>query len=229
MAKMGHFTLPVGQDPEDVYNVDICIFREKVGSVLATADKDGAYMLYQCVDDNGMPSNIVPICRVRKPLLLGLPAVYLDTSAVSYIQQEDAADKMAATLKFWEAAKDYKFMLYLSDVTLEELLRCPEPKRTTMFDFLKRVSYATIQTTGHDGINRLGNEIREMGILPQRSGADIIHIAAAIYARCDVIASWNFKHLVNPSTVKGARTVALENCCGSIDILTPERILEVYL
>lgn len=229
MAKMGHFTLPVGQDPEDVYNVDICIFREKVDSVLATADEDGAYMLYQCVDDNGMPSNVVPVCRVQKPLLSGLPVVYLDTSAVSYIDQNDAPEQTAATLRFWQAAKGHKFFLYLSDVTLEELLRCPEPKRSSMFDLLEGVMYTTIETSKCPEVTTLIQEISRMGILPKKSEADIVHIAAAIYARCDVIASWNFKHLVNPGTVAGVRTVALENGCGSIDILSPESILEVYL
>lgn len=98
-----------------------------------------------------------------------------------------------------------------------------------MFDLLAKVSYTMIITVGSSEISAIAQDITGLGILPSKSAADVTHIAAAIYSRCDVIASWTFKHLANPATVGGVRTVALENCCGSINILSPEHILEVYL
>lgn len=34
-----------------------------------------------------------------------------------------------------------------------------------------------------------------------------LHIAIAILNKCDVIISWNFKHLVNIKTVRGTRAI----------------------
>ncbi len=47
--------------------------------------------------------------------------VYLDTSVISHLLQEDAPEKMADTLKLWEMFKDGKYDVYLSTVTLEEV------------------------------------------------------------------------------------------------------------
>lgn len=228
MPVLAYFTLPIGH-PVDGTEKLVPAESERVCDVLSSSDPDGAYQLYQCVDMDGIPANVTPVCMVHKPLLSTLPKVYLDTSAVSYLKQDDSPEKTSITRKFWEAAKAHKFFLYLSDVTLEELLRCPEPKRSVLFDFLREVTYTKIVSTECEGFESLTKAISDTGILPKRSVADISHIAAAIHARCDVIASWNFKHMSNRRTVSGVRTVALQNSCGSIDIMTPEQIMEVYL
>ena len=67
--------------------------------------------------------------------------------------------------------------------------------------------------------------MREAGILPKCSAADISHIAVALCAGCDVIASWNFKHMSNLKTVAGVRMAALQNDHRPIDIMTPEQIM----
>lgn len=228
MPDLAYFTLPIGHPVEGTEKL-IPADSERVYDVLSFSDPDGPYQLYQCIDLDGSPINVTPVCRVHKPLLSTLPKVYLDTSAVSYLQQDDSVEKTNITRKFWEAAKAHKFFLYLSDVTLEELLRCPEPKRGALFDFLREVTYTKIVSTECVGFEDIAKAISDIGVLPKRSVADISHIAAAIHARCDVIASWNFKHMSNRKTVNGVRTVALQNNCGSIDIMTPEQIMEVYL
>ena len=228
MPDLSYFTLPIGHSLCGT-EVAVPAESERVYEVLASADPEGAYQLYQCVVDDGRMTGVVQVCTVRKQLLSTLPKVYLDTSAISYLQQDDSAEKTAITRKFWESVKEHKFFVYLSDVTLEELLRCPEPKRGILFDFLREVTYTEIASTRCEGFDRIVQAVKEAGILSKRSIADISHIAAAIHARCDVIASWNFKHMSNRRTVNGVRTVALQNSCGSIDIMTPEQIMEVYL
>ena len=56
--------------------------------------------------------------------------VYLDTSVISHLMQEDVPEKMADTLKLWDMFKDGKYDVYLSTVTLEEVSDCPEPLGT---------------------------------------------------------------------------------------------------
>lgn len=50
--------------------------------------------------------------------------VYLDTSVISYLEQEDAPEKMAETRQLWEIFKQGKYDIYLSTVTLEEIENC---------------------------------------------------------------------------------------------------------
>ena len=55
--------------------------------------------------------------------------VYLDTSVISHLMQEDVPEKMADTRKLWDMFKEGKYDVYLSTVTLEEIADCPEPKK----------------------------------------------------------------------------------------------------
>ncbi len=43
--------------------------------------------------------------------------VYLDTSVISYLEQEDVPEKMADTKRLWEMFKEGKWDVYLSAVT----------------------------------------------------------------------------------------------------------------
>ena len=47
--------------------------------------------------------------------------VYLDTSVISYLMQEDVPEKMADTRQLWEMFKAEKYEVYLSAVTLKEI------------------------------------------------------------------------------------------------------------
>lgn len=65
--------------------------------------------------------------------------VYLDTSVVSHLLQEDVPEKMPDTRQLWEMFKDGKYEVYLSTVTLKEIQKCPEPKRTQLIDCLNEI------------------------------------------------------------------------------------------
>ena len=73
----------------------------------------------------------------------------------------------------------------------------------------------------------LANEIIKLGILTQKSIEDCQHIAIAIENDCDVIISWNFKHMVNIRTVKGIRAISSLKGYKTIEIMTPETLLEM--
>lgn len=45
--------------------------------------------------------------------------VYLDTSVISYLAQQDAPAEMALTQQVWEKIKSGKYDVYISDVVLE--------------------------------------------------------------------------------------------------------------
>ena len=73
----------------------------------------------------------------------------------------------------------------------------------------------------------LARDIIATGILTEKSFEDSQHIAVALLNECDVIISWNFKHMVNIKTVKGIRAVTNLKGYKAIEIMTPETLLEM--
>lgn len=155
---------------------------------------------------------------------MGKLKVYLDTSVISHLMQEDVPEKMADTLKLWDMFKDGKYDVYLSTVTLEEVSDCPEPKRSQMYDYLEQIDYTPIEIT--DDMSDIAQQIINMGILTKKSYDDCQHIAAAVIYGCDCIISWNFKHIVNIKTIRGVRAITNLKGYKPIEILNPSVLLE---
>ena len=149
--------------------------------------------------------------------------VYLDTTVVSYLLQPDAPEKMDITLKLWEKFKTGVYDICLSQVTLTETNRCNEEKLNYILEKLSEIEYTTYQIT--DEIRQLAHEVIESGILSEKSYDDCTHIAAAVINKCDVLVSWNFRHMVNIKTIQGVRTITNLKGYSAIDLITPETLL----
>jgi len=152
--------------------------------------------------------------------------IYIDTSVISYLRQEDAPEQMVETLELWEILKAGRYDVYISEVVVEELAKCAEPKRTELFDFLSEIAYTDTAVESNPEILVLASEIIKLGILPPKCEDDSRHIAAAVYNGCNAILSWNFKHMVNVRTIDGVRVVCLKNGLPLIDIYPPYVYLE---
>lgn len=150
--------------------------------------------------------------------------VYLDTSVISHLAQEDVPEKMADTLKLWELFRNNRYDVYLSTVTLEEISSCPEPKRGLLLEFLSQINYTVLDIT-EDAIS-VAKQIVDMGILTVKSFDDCRHIGAAVVEECNCIISWNFKHIVNIKTIQGVRAITNLTGYKNIDILSPTVLLE---
>lgn len=118
---------------------------------------------------------------------IGKLKVYLDTSVISHLFQEDVPEKMADTRQLWEMFRAGKYEVYLSTVTLEELKGCSEPKQSLLFDYLGQIDYYLVQI--NDNVAEIAQQIIEMGILTRKSYDDCQHIGAAIVSECDCIIS----------------------------------------
>ncbi len=155
---------------------------------------------------------------------MGKLKVYLDTSVISHLLQEDVPEKMADTRQLWEMFRTGKYEVYLSTVTLEELKGCSEPKQSQLFDYLGLIEYTLVQVD--DNVADIAEQIIEMGILTKKSYDDCQHIGAAIVSECDCIISWNFKHIVNIKTIRGIRAITNLKGHKPIEILNPSVLLE---
>ena len=151
--------------------------------------------------------------------------VYLDTSVISHLDQLDAPEKMKETKKLWEILKDKElYEVYISSVVFEEIDECKEDKKIILLNYLYDMEYNVVET--NDSIVELAEKIIDFGILKQKSYDDCRHIASAILAGCDIIASWNFKHIVNIRTIRGVRAITNLKGYKPIEILNPSVLLE---
>jgi hypothetical protein len=69
--------------------------------------------------------------------------VCLDTSVVSCLDAPETPERMIHTQMFWESAKSGVYEIIISDVTLDELDACPEPKRSFMYLKLAEIPHIT--------------------------------------------------------------------------------------
>ena len=150
--------------------------------------------------------------------------IYLDTSVISHLFAPDAPDKQADTLQLWEDIKNGLYEVIMSDVTLTEINNCKEPKYSILLDYLSEIEYELFPVTNE--AENLAGEIIKQGILTQKSYDDCLHISIAVINNCDIILSWNFKHMVNVKTINGVRAVNILNGYKSIDIYSPTIIVK---
>lgn len=151
--------------------------------------------------------------------------IYLDTSIVSYLQQEDSPEKTEITNQFWNKLKKRDDVeIFMSDIAFAELNKCHEPKLSFMKERLREVEFTLLQKDSD--AERLAMQIIELGILTEKSHDDCYHIAIAVLAECNYIVSWNFKHLVNVKTINGVRAITNLQGYSPIDIVSPEMMFQ---
>jgi hypothetical protein len=150
--------------------------------------------------------------------------LYLDTSVISHLDAPDTPDKMHDTLVLWEDIKKGRYAAYVSNLTLAELERCPEPKRTMMLDKLLEIEYTGISQD--ENVSELSNLYISAGGLSPKSKDDATHIAIASVNDCDIILSWNFKHIVNIRAIEAVEKVNVRLHYKPIRILPPSMLVE---
>lgn len=149
--------------------------------------------------------------------------IYLDTSVIGYLDQHDDPDLMDETHKLWNQIKDGLYDVVLSDVAIAEIDACHEEKRDILFDYLSEIDYSIIEVD--EKTLDIAERFINLGVLRRKSIDDCQHIAAAITSGCDVIVSWNFKHIVNHKTIMGVKAVTALEGYNDVMIYTPSILI----
>jgi len=150
--------------------------------------------------------------------------LYLDTSTISHLFADDTPDKMDDSIRLWHELVRGKYEIFISDIVTKEVQQCPEPKRSQMLEMMRQIELNLLHETNE--IKRLANEYIKNGVLKAKSYDDCLHIAYAVIHHCDVIISWNFKHLVNFRTIDKVKIVNAINRYKEIIIITPTMLIE---
>lgn len=127
------------------------------------------------------------------------------------------------TLALWDAIITGEYDVLISDVTIEELERCTEPKKSKLYEFLGEIDVIRIEET-EEAIT-LTQKYMDYGVLKEKSRDDCRHIALATISDCDYVISWNFKHFVNIRTINKVQAVNKLLGYRKIKIVTPPMLL----
>ena len=127
--------------------------------------------------------------------------------------------------RLWEKLEAGEYEAVISDVAVDEIARCDERKRNTLYNYLGQIEYTAVEVIGDNKALKMADRFIALGILKQTSYDDCLHIAAAIMSGCDVIVSWNFGHIVNLKTMSGVKAITALEGYAEVLICTPSIIL----
>ena len=111
-----------------------------------------------------------------------------------------------------------KKLIMLSDLTLQELELAREEVREKINEIPKKYQIAIGVT---DEAIQLAESYINEGALTIKSYNDALHIALATLNNTDVLASWNFKHIVNLNRIRLYNSINLKLGHRMIEIRTP--------
>ena len=144
--------------------------------------------------------------------------IYLDTSAIGYLDEQTSPTEMNDMQVLWDEIKHDKYDVVLSEVTLVELNAIKnEEKVEILTDFLSEIHYELIEV--NDEVEAVATLVKSTGLLiSDKHQNDRLHIGCAITSGCDVLVSYNFKNLANIRVIKGVRGISILSGYGNVNM-----------
>ena len=145
--------------------------------------------------------------------------IYIDTSLVGgYFDEEFKND----TIPLFERLEKGEIIFVVSDLLDLELINAPQKVRDLLHNF-STDKFNRIELT-EEAIKLADTYIAEK-VVGKTSLEDCRHIAMATIDKVDVLASWNFKHIVNLDRIKGYNSVNLKLGYHLIEIRSPKDLV----
>jgi len=144
--------------------------------------------------------------------------IYLDTSAIGFLDEQTSPKEMSDMLDLWKKIKLGQYDVLLSEVTLVEISENKNvAKVDVLTDFLKEIQYQLIAVS--EDVEDIADLVKSTGLLiSDKHQNDRLHIGCAIVSGCDVLVSYNFKNLANVRVIKGVRAISLLSGYGNVNI-----------
>ncbi len=145
---------------------------------------------------------------------------YLDTSVYGgYFDTEFSNDTRA----FFQRISDEKITVIISELLEEELSMAPIFVKK-LFTDMSHLGAHYVNVT--DEVEKLANIYIDEKVVGKTSYADCVHIALATVNNVDILASWNFKHIVNIDKIRGYNSINMRLGYPLLEIRTPKEILK---
>ena len=146
--------------------------------------------------------------------------IYIDTSVVGGFFDNTFA---VETKALFERLNNKEVVFVLSDVLKKELLKAP-PMVKNLLKQYEEDCFEHVELTPEAEF--LANCYIEEGVVGQTSIDDCQHIAIATINKVDVLASWNFKHIVNLRRIRGYNGINMRMGYITLEIRNPRELIE---
>jgi predicted nucleic acid-binding protein len=147
------------------------------------------------------------------------PRVYIDTSVVGGCLDPEF---QPASLELFDQFRDGTLIAVVSDLLRAEIRPAP-PAVQAMLAGLPALHVEDVLLTAE--ARRLAERYIGAGVISRKLLTDAFHIATATVHRADVLASWNFKHIVNVRRIFGYNSVNALEGWPVLEIRTPAEVI----
>jgi len=147
--------------------------------------------------------------------------MYIDTSVVGGFFDEKFEKE---TKLLFEQMEKGKVIFLVSDLLLKELEYAPEKVRRLLEKYPPEC-FEAVEIT--EDAKELANYYIAEKVIGETSYDDCLHIAIATINKVDVLASWNFKHIVNINRIRGYNSVNMKNGYATLEIRNPRDLVEL--
>ena len=145
--------------------------------------------------------------------------VYADTSVYGGVFDDEFARPSRA---FFDRVHEKRFQLVVSALVEDELSQAPSEVR----DWFSRFRSMADSVAVTNEAVALRQAYLDVGIVTPKFIDDALHVALATVARCSMIVSWNFRHIVHYQKVPLYNAVNVLHRHTELDIRSPLEVIE---
>ncbi len=148
----------------------------------------------------------------------GRRRVYADTSVFGGCHDIEFEQPSRA---FFEEVRQGRFVLVVSSLVEAELETAPAVVQATLATVLPWV----LPAGEPERAVNLSDAYLRAQVVTEQWRADALHVATAVVAACDVLVSWNFRHIVHLDKIRLYNQVNADEGYGPIAIHSPPEVL----
>ena len=153
------------------------------------------------------------------------PAVYIETSLVSYLVNRPSRNLIVAaqqqiTNEWWDNRRG-EFDLYVSQLVIRESSKGDEEEIKKRLDAIKDVLLLELRVEARE----LANIFMKDKVLPEKAADDALHISVATIYGIDYLLTWNCKHMANAEIQKRLSKICGEQGYALPIICTPYELM----
>jgi uncharacterized protein with ATP-grasp and redox domains len=145
--------------------------------------------------------------------------IYIDTSIVGGFFDKEFEKE---TKMLFQLLENKEIIFVTSDLLFRELEKAPSNVKYLLDNYDEKSLEKIIAT---DDVSELAEKYITEQVVGRTSLDDCKHIALATIYKVDVLASWNFKHIVNLERIKGYNGVNLKMGYSTIEIRNPKDLI----
>lgn len=154
------------------------------------------------------------------------PTAYIETTVIGHLVGRIVSDpivagRQAVTRQWWPSAVK-KYRLFVSKVVADECAAGDADVAKERLEALSSLEFIASSPS----VDELARKLIDESAVPETEPRDAVHISLAAVNGLEYLVSWNFKHIVNPTTRSAIERVCEDAGFAPPMICTPDELME---